>query len=55
MVSNIAIADFCTILEQESMPKLVFWHLILKAFSCNLTNEVYSSPEVILSALHNLK
>ena len=31
MVSNIAIADFCTVIEQESMSKPVFWHLMFKA------------------------
>ena len=52
MVSNIAIADFCTVIEQESMPKPVFWHLMFKAFSYNLANQVYSSLEVLLNALH---
>ena len=32
-VSNIAIADFCTVIEQESMSKPVFWHLMFKVFS----------------------
>ena len=41
MVSNIAIADFCMVIEQESMSKPVFWHLMFKAFSCNLANQVY--------------
>ena len=38
MVSNIAIADFCKVIEQESMGKPVFLHLMFKAFkfSCNL-------------------
>ena len=31
MVSNIAIADFCTVIEQESMSKPVFWYLMFKA------------------------
>ena len=52
MMSNIAIADFCTVLEQESMSKPVFWYLMFKAFSCNLANQVYLSPEVLLNALH---
>ena len=33
MVSNIAIADFCKVIEQESMGKPVFLHLMFKAFS----------------------
>ena len=41
MVSNLAIADFYTVIEQESMSKPVFWHFIFKAFSCNLANQVY--------------
>ena len=52
MVSNIAIADFCTVLEQESMSKPVFWYLMFKAFSCNFANQVYLSPKVLLNALH---
>ena len=52
MVSNIVIADFCTVSEQESMSKIVFWYLMLKAFSCNLANQVYLSPEFLLNALH---
>ena len=31
MVGNIAIADFCTVIEQESMSKPVFWYLMFKA------------------------
>ena len=34
------------------MLKPVFWHLMFKAFSCNLANQVYLSPEVLLNALH---
>ena len=44
MVSNIAIADFCTVIEQESMSKPVFWHLMFRAVSlvaCNLVDQVY--------------
>ena len=33
MVSNIAIADFCKVIEQESMGKPVFLNLMFKAFS----------------------
>ena len=33
MVSNIVIADFYTVTEQESISKPVFWHLMFKAFS----------------------
>ena len=31
MAINIAIADFCTVIEQESMSKPVLWHLMFKA------------------------
>ena len=34
------------------MSKPVFWYLMFKAFSCNLANQVYLSPEVPLNALH---
>ena len=32
MMSNIAITDFCIVVEQESMSKPVFWHLMFKGF-----------------------
>ena len=32
IVSNIAITDFCIVIEQESMSKPVFWHLMFKGF-----------------------
>ena len=34
------------------MSKPVFWYLMFKAFSCNLANQVYLLPEVLLNALH---
>ena len=41
MVSNIAITDFCTVIEQESWSKPVFWHLICKGFFTYVANQVY--------------